>query len=125
MTSEIVDPLRRPEVADWLLRLAVPDVTRRVRVDGRGTVPALLKAALFELQQAAQSPSDFASETPSSGPVTVVIGVREKAERMGASEQYVRRLCRSGELPAWKIGRDWLISETEGDSSERTGDQEP
>ncbi len=35
------------------------------------------------------------------------------AEILIVSEQYVRKLCRKGRLGCKKVGRDWVILETE------------
>jgi excisionase family DNA binding protein len=36
--------------------------------------------------------------------------VGDAAGVMGASREYVRRLCRAGVLPARRVGRPWLIT---------------
>lgn len=38
---------------------------------------------------------------------------------MGLSPMRVRQLCQSGELPAKKHGRDWMIDEKDADAYER------
>jgi excisionase family DNA binding protein len=40
-----------------------------------------------------------------------LIGTKEAAERLGVSQQRVQALIKSGQLPAEKVGRDWLINE--------------
>lgn len=35
--------------------------------------------------------------------------VAEAAEVLHLSGQTIRKLCRNGELPAWKVGGQWLI----------------
>ncbi|MFH9293843.1 helix-turn-helix domain-containing protein [Streptomyces sp. NPDC017520] len=52
----------------------------------------------------------FAEETEAAGPVSVEVSAREWAERVGCSPQYVRRLARTGRVPARRIGRAWLIA---------------
>jgi excisionase family DNA binding protein len=37
----------------------------------------------------------------------------ELAERAGVTQSRVRQLCLAGKLPARKVGRDWLIAETD------------
>lgn len=37
----------------------------------------------------------------------------ELAERAGVSQAYVRQLILAGEIRARKVGRDWIISNTE------------
>jgi excisionase family DNA binding protein len=38
-----------------------------------------------------------------------VLTTTEAAKRLGLSAVRVRALCEAGELPARKVGRDWLI----------------
>ncbi len=42
--------------------------------------------------------------------MTMLIGSQEAAERLGISQRRIRRLCQTGQIPARKIGRDWLIN---------------
>jgi excisionase family DNA binding protein len=38
-----------------------------------------------------------------------LVGTKEASERLGISQQRVQALIKSGQLPAEKVGRDWLI----------------
>jgi excisionase family DNA binding protein len=40
-----------------------------------------------------------------------LIGTKEASERLGISQQRVQALIKSGQLPAEKVGRDWLIKD--------------
>jgi excisionase family DNA binding protein len=40
-----------------------------------------------------------------------LIGTKEASERLKVSQQRVQALIKSGQLPAEKVGRDWLIKE--------------
>ncbi len=42
--------------------------------------------------------------------MTMLIGSQEAAERLRISQRRIRRLCQTGQIPAQKIGRDWLIN---------------
>ena len=41
-----------------------------------------------------------------------MLTVNEAARRLGVIPRRVRQLIRSGQLPAEKVGRDWLIEES-------------
>jgi excisionase family DNA binding protein len=98
-----------PQLAAPLLRVLVRALAREAREDG-GIVPAGIGAFLAVLAaQADRPPAGFGSETSSAAAETVVVTVPEMARVMGASEQYVRRLCASGVLPARRPGGTWLI----------------
>jgi len=42
-----------------------------------------------------------------------LIGVAQAAERLGVTDGRVRVLITSGRLPAQKVGRDWVINESD------------
>lgn len=42
-----------------------------------------------------------------------LVTVAEAARLLRASEQYVRRMCKAGDLPAVKVGRAWRINKTD------------
>ena len=42
-----------------------------------------------------------------------LIGTKEASERLAVSQQRVQALIKSGQLPAEKVGRDWLIEEVD------------
>ena len=42
-----------------------------------------------------------------------LIGTKEASERLKISQQRVQALIKSGQLPAEKVGRDWLIKEVD------------
>ena len=49
-------------------------------------------------------------ETVDSGVVEGMLTVPEAAEILGVTQQRVRFLIRRRMLPAWKMGRDWIVS---------------
>lgn len=62
----------------------------------------------------------FDNESDSGTPGTVEVGVTEMARYLGCSPQWVRHLCRTGRLPARRIGRrDWLITTQEHHDDDR------
>ncbi|MBT2207026.1 excisionase family DNA-binding protein [Actinomadura sp. NEAU-AAG7] len=101
-----------------LLRVLVRALAREVRVDG-GIVPPGIAPFLADLAAVADQPDEpyqpgagSAAGTPPEPPAMVEISVRTAAEDMGASPEYVRRLCRDGRLRARRVGRTWLIDPT-------------
>ena len=42
-----------------------------------------------------------------------MLSISTVAEILIVSEQYVRKLCRQGRLGSKKVGRDWVVIETE------------
>lgn len=42
-----------------------------------------------------------------------ILGVEELAEFFGMSEQTIWRWCKSGKLPAFKIGSQWKIRQSD------------
>lgn len=42
-----------------------------------------------------------------------LLTIHESAERLGKDVSVVRRWARDGELPAVKVGRDWVIRESD------------
>jgi excisionase family DNA binding protein len=45
--------------------------------------------------------------------VMKLIGTKEASERLAVSQQRVQALIKNGQLPAEKVGRDWLIKESD------------
>ena len=43
--------------------------------------------------------------------MTTQLTTKDMATRCGVTNRQVQRWCKSGELPAQRIGRDWIISE--------------
>ncbi|MGI5325520.1 helix-turn-helix domain-containing protein [Actinomadura nitritigenes] len=92
-----------------LLRVLMRALTREAREDG-GTIPPGITGFLSDLAAATdRTPPGSAAGTDPGVPGTVEVSAAEMAEAMGASREYVRRLCRDGRLPARRIGRTWLI----------------
>ncbi len=44
-----------------------------------------------------------------------LLGTKEAAERLAVSQQRIQALIRNLQLPAEKVGRDWLIKESDLD----------
>jgi excisionase family DNA binding protein len=42
-----------------------------------------------------------------------LIGTKEASERLAVSQQRIQALIKNGQLPAEKVGRDWLIKEND------------
>ena len=40
-----------------------------------------------------------------------LLGTKEASERLAVSQQRIKALIKNGQLPAEKVGRDWLIKE--------------
>ncbi len=40
-----------------------------------------------------------------------LIGTKEASERLKVSQQRIQALIKNGQLPAEKVGRDWLIND--------------
>ncbi len=40
-----------------------------------------------------------------------LLGTKEASERLAVSQQRIQALIKNGQLPAEKVGRDWLIKE--------------
>jgi len=102
-----------------LLRVLVRALAREAREDG-GTIPPGIAAFLADLAAVVDSPTAPAAATGEAagsgngtvpgGPAMVEVSAADAAAAMGASREYVRRLARSGRLPARRIGRTWLIT---------------
>ncbi|MGW1399281.1 excisionase family DNA-binding protein [Streptomyces sp. NPDC002405] len=107
-------------LAARVLHVLLRDVGARARVNSGALAPgigdvlwALHGAARTEderLAAAVGTPACSVGGTPVAGPVSVEISASELAERMGCSREYVRRLARSGRVPARRVGRAWLIT---------------
>jgi len=94
-----------------LLRVLVRALAREVREDG-GFIPPGIDRFLSDLAAVVDHPPPSGSGL-GTGPApsaTVEVPTTVAAEVIGASPEYVRRLCRMGRLPARRIGRAWLIS---------------
>ncbi|MEU2251160.1 helix-turn-helix domain-containing protein [Streptomyces sp. NPDC019224] len=102
-----------PEVAGEVLRALIRDLTARVRTDGGEVTPAV-RHVLYALHEAAQHPPatnpSSAAGTPPEPPATVELTAYEAAALMGCSTEYVRRLARTGRVPARRAGPAWLIN---------------
>jgi excisionase family DNA binding protein len=116
-----------PQLAGEVLRILLRDLGARVRADG-GELSTGVRDLLWTLHYAAQAedergvrsthiPGGFADETSVTGGANVEISAREWAEQIGCSEQYARRMARSGRVSARRVGRQWLISP--GDEKEQ------
>ncbi len=44
-----------------------------------------------------------------------LLGTKEASERLAVSQQRIQALIKNGQLPAEKVGRDWLIKESDLD----------
>jgi excisionase family DNA binding protein len=42
-----------------------------------------------------------------------LLGTKEASERLAVSQQRIQALIKNGRLPAEKVGRDWLIKESD------------
>lgn len=108
------EPVTVPSaLARPLLRFLVRALTREVRDGGGGVIPPGIERFLTDLAAAdTQAPDDGSSGsgTDPGEPPTMEVGTAAAAEVIGASREYVRRLCRTGRLPARRIGREWLIT---------------
>jgi excisionase family DNA binding protein len=54
--------------------------------------------------------------------IVSLIGTKEASERLGVSQQRVQALIKNGQLPAEKVGRDWLIKE---DDLQKVSERKP
>ncbi len=100
-----------PYLAGPLLRVLVRALAREAREDA-GVIPPGIAPFLANLA-AADAPTRSTGSvdgTPDAPSGTVEVSAAEAATAMGASREYVRRLCRTGRLPARRIGRTWLIT---------------
>jgi excisionase family DNA binding protein len=100
-----------PALARPLRALLADHVAYSARRNGVMVSPLLL-GFLADLDAVVDPPAlgsaDGTTSAPS-GTVEPVMTVAEAARSMGASPEYVRRLCRSGRLRARRPGREWLI----------------
>lgn len=100
-----------PALARPLLRFLVRALTREAREDG-GALPPGIASFLADLAALVDAPPAGSADGTTSAPsatVEPVMTATEVARSMGASPEYVRRLCRSGRLRARRPGREWLI----------------
>lgn len=89
-------------------------VTERVRITGGLPSPAcyeLLRSLYAAARRPARPALGSADGTTSAPSATVEpeMTATEVAGQMGASPEYVRRLCREGRLRARRPGHEWLI----------------
>ena len=42
-----------------------------------------------------------------------VMSPKEFAEEIGAAEEWIREMCRTGQIPAAKVGKRWFIRAAE------------
>lgn len=112
MTPRRYIPSPPPEAAGWLLALlrSAPDAQER-------HIPDWFRHLVRDIINPEPT---FEKESDSDTPETVEVGVTEMARYLGCSPQWVRHLCRTGRLPARRIGRrDWLIATREHHDDDR------
>lgn len=98
-------------------------VSKLARQDARlnGSFSPLLLELVDATGRAAHCAEDAqVVEVPSAEPVVGLVARMELspdevAKRMGCSAEYVRRLARNGRLEARRVGRSWLIDESQID----------
>jgi excisionase family DNA binding protein len=118
-----------PALAGEVLRRLLRDLTAEVQANGGRLAPGVY-ALLWALRGAqgagdkgfavTEAPDGSVAGTPVSGAGIVEISTAEAARRMGCSESYVRRLARSGRVPARRLGAQWLISPAAGAVDDET-----
>lgn len=103
MTVEVPDRL-----AGELLALVLAGIRETVRRNG-GTVSADCRRLLADLHTAGMSGNRPASGSSGHSRKTRAVTAEEAAGRRGVTADHVRRLCRTGRLPAHRSGGTWLI----------------
>lgn len=101
-----------PIVAE-LIRSGLLDLLRdELNGRRRGRVPAhrLIRFA-EQLERADADPNAFADER-SPSQIDEWLDTMQAAERFGVTEQTIRAWCRSGRIPAQRVGREWRIDPT-------------
>ncbi len=111
---ERLSELLRDNVAFWVAGSLQRDIQRELREKGKRP-PIFARAVLEALAIAAGHPVDTARTASGTPPVTVDptswISVHEAAARRGLSEGRIRKLARSGQIRAKRVGRDWQIDQ--------------
>lgn len=110
-------------VAGEVLRRLMRDLTAEVQANGGKLAPQVY--SLLWALRAAQDADErgrggSAGGTPVAGAATVEESTAAAARRMGCSESYARRLARSGQVPARKVGAVWLITRAAGAADDET-----
>ncbi|MEV5611497.1 helix-turn-helix domain-containing protein [Streptomyces sp. NPDC052225] len=117
-----------PALAGEVLRRLLRDLSAEVRANGGRLTPQIyrllwaLRSAQDEGEKGSglvRTPGGSVAGTPFEG-AAIVETAAETARRMGCSESYVRRLARSGQLPARKVGTTWLITAAAGAVDDET-----
>lgn len=103
-----------PALASEVFAALSAYVTERVRLTGALPSPACyeLLRSLYAAARRPVRPAPGSADGTTSAPSATVepeMTVTEVTGQMGASPEYVRRLCREGRLRARKPGREWLI----------------
>lgn len=98
----------RGSIAHWISQHAHEDALK-----GRPLPPGLR-----DLVQQLLQPRSSPGRTKPRPPATVEISTAEQAARMGCSKRYVQRLCQTGQLPARRVGRTWLITTEDAHNGE-------
>lgn len=94
-----------PELCYWLHVAALAQLRDETRRDGGGLPAPGLAELLAELRAAASGRAAGRIGTAEAKPVTVA----EAAKLAGVSQRRIRQLARSGQIRAWRPGRDWQI----------------
>lgn len=106
-------------VAEAMLRLLVLGVTAAARRDAGGRPAVRVLEVLHALNAAAVKEAEMsANGRDYSGSVKLGVSggswlsCAEVAALLQCTGRTVRRACEAGRLPARKVGRQWLVSET-------------
>ncbi|MEA5453585.1 excisionase family DNA-binding protein [Sinomonas sp. JGH33] len=99
-------------LSSWAQGKLVEDARRN-----GGGYPRLGLAFVHASAKAATMQAAFPNTVSTAKPQTVahgkMISVAEAASRRGCSEQLLRRLARRGDIRAYRMGRVWLIDESQ------------
>ncbi|WP_256789948.1 helix-turn-helix domain-containing protein [Frankia sp. AvcI1] len=101
------------QLAGAVRDLLLAGLGARMRTDGGGRVPPGLVDLMRALDDAATGrlrPTFPGEHTFGRQSMVEEIGAPEFARRAGLPRQTVTRLCRTGVLPARRVGRVWLIT---------------
>lgn len=108
-----LDRLVRGDVAAWVGRSLIRDMTRQLRSNGKR--PPTFAAELLEMLSEAAGERLPVDMSAIGHPVENVsvgtwIGVPEAARWAGRSQRHVRRMAAAGEVRARRVGeRTWLV----------------